>query len=141
MFFCLYMTSVFLLLLLRKKYGKKSTWKKVRPDSASSGHVTLSFSVKKAPLVQILCNFRLCMRRTYFRTWPLPDRDSSGHVTDVTSGHACAMVRSSSILRKYYLNCSHILLESININLKGESRLLLSCRTLNINKDEYLLYG
>jgi hypothetical protein len=75
MFFCLYMTSVFLLLLLlRKKYGKKSTWKKVRPDSASSGHVTLSFSVKKAPLVQILCNFRLCMRRTYFRTWPLPDR-------------------------------------------------------------------
>ena len=35
------------------------------PDRASSGHVT---SGEKAPLGQILCNFRLHMRRTYFRT-------------------------------------------------------------------------
>jgi hypothetical protein len=34
--------------------------------------------VKKFPLWRILRNFRLHMRRTYFRT---------GHVTDVTSGH------------------------------------------------------
>ena len=35
-------------------------------------------SGQKATLGRILRNFRLCMRRTYFRT---------GHVTDVTSGH------------------------------------------------------
>jgi hypothetical protein len=45
------------------------------PDSASSGHVTLSLPVKKAPLGRILRNFRLHMRRTYFRT---------EHMTDVT---------------------------------------------------------
>ena len=45
---------------------------------ASSGHVTLSLPVKKAPLERILCNFRLRMSRTYFRI---------GHVTNVTSGH------------------------------------------------------
>jgi hypothetical protein len=28
--------------------------------------------VKKAPLGRILCNFRLRMHKTYFRTWPLP---------------------------------------------------------------------
>jgi hypothetical protein len=27
------------------------------------------------------------MGRTYFRSGPLPDRVTSGHVTDVTSGH------------------------------------------------------
>jgi hypothetical protein len=72
----------FVLLLLRKKYGKKSmeknvrgkkngkkvrggsTGKKVRPDRAPSGHVTLSLPVKKAPLGRILRNVRLRMRRT-----------------------------------------------------------------------------
>ena len=81
----------FVLLLLRKKYGKKSTekksmekkvreknstgekygkkkngkkvrggstGKKVRPDRAPSGHVTLSLPVKKAPLGRILRNVR-----------------------------------------------------------------------------------
>jgi hypothetical protein len=74
----------------KKKYGEKSTgkkirekspWKKVREkkygkivrqDRTSSGHVTLSFPVKKAPLGRILHNFRLCIHRTYFRTGPLP---------------------------------------------------------------------
>ena len=76
----------FVLLLLRKKYGKKSTekkvWKKstgkkyekkerekvrgkkVRPDRAPSGYVTLSLPVKKAPLGRILRNVRLRMRRS-----------------------------------------------------------------------------
>ena len=37
------------------------------------------------------------------------------HVTsgDVTSGQACAMVRSPSIPLKYGLNCAHILLTNI----------------------------
>ena len=44
------------------------------------GHFrTGSLPVKKAPLGRILRNFRLHMRITYFRT---------GHMTDVTSGHA-----------------------------------------------------
>jgi hypothetical protein len=40
------------------------------PDRVTSG--------QKAPLGRILRNFRLRIRRTYFRIW---------HVTDVTSGH------------------------------------------------------
>ena len=51
---------------------------------ASSGHVTLSLPVKKAPLERILCNLRLRMRRTYFRIWHVTNA-TSGHVT---SGHA-----------------------------------------------------
>ena len=43
-------------------YGKKS-----KADRTSSGHVTLSLPVKKAPLGRILRNFRLRMRRTYLR--------------------------------------------------------------------------
>ena len=60
-----------------KKYQKKVRGKKVRPDRTSSGHVTLSLPVKKAPLGRILRNFGLC--RTYFRTGPLPV--TFGHVT------------------------------------------------------------
>ena len=58
---------------LGKKYGGEEVWEKiVRPGRTSSGHVTLSLPVKKAPLGQIVRNFRLSMRRTHFRTWPLP---------------------------------------------------------------------
>ena len=56
-------------------------------------------SGQKAPLRWILRNFRLRMRRTYFRT---------GHVTDVTSGLVTGVISghvtsgsSSSLLRKY----------------------------------------
>ena len=74
----------------KKSTGNKSAAKKVRPDRTSSGHLTLSLPVKKAPLRRILRNFGLHMCRTYFRTGPLP-------VTSlpVTSGQAYAMVRSS----------------------------------------------
>jgi len=41
-----------------------------------SGHVTLSLTVKRPPLVRIWRNFRLRMRITYFRT-----------MTNITSGH------------------------------------------------------
>ena len=44
-------------------------------------------SDQKAPLGRILRNFRLRMRRTYFRTGHVTGV-TSGHVTDVTSGHA-----------------------------------------------------
>jgi hypothetical protein len=47
-----------------KNYGEQITGQKVRPDRTSSGHVTLSLPVKKAPLGRILRNFRLRMRRT-----------------------------------------------------------------------------
>jgi hypothetical protein len=50
----------------------KRTGKKGRPDRASSVHVILSLPVKKAPLWRILRNFRMRMRRTYFRTGSLP---------------------------------------------------------------------
>ena len=50
------------------KYGKTIMGKN---SKSSSDHVTLSLPVKKAPLGQIVRNFRLSMRRTHFRTWPL----------------------------------------------------------------------
>ena len=59
----------------KKRKGKKNG-KNVRPDRASSGHLTLSLPVKKAPLGRILRNLRLRMRRTYFRTGSLRSRDS-----------------------------------------------------------------
>ncbi len=57
-------------------------------DMASSGHVTSGhvsdlISGEKAIIRRILRNFRLHMRRTYFRTWPLPVTSLS--VTWVTS--------------------------------------------------------
>ena len=54
---------------------------------------------QKAPLGRIWRNSRLRMRITYFRT---------GHVTDVTSGHA-----QWSDPRKYGLSCTHILLMQV----------------------------
>jgi hypothetical protein len=58
---------------VREKNTGKKVWEKiVRPDRASSGHVTLSLPVKKAPLGRILRKFRLRMRIAYFRTGPLP---------------------------------------------------------------------
>ena len=56
-------------------------------------------SGQKAPLGWILRNFRLRMRRTYFRTWHVTDV-TSGLVTGVISGHVTSG-SSSSLLRKY----------------------------------------
>ena len=58
--------------LRKKKFVKKIREIIVRPDMVSSGHVTLSLPVKKDPLQRILRSIRLRMRRTYFRTGPLP---------------------------------------------------------------------
>ena len=75
--------SVAMLLLLRKKRGKKPGMRRtysrsgLLPDRSSSGHVTLSSSSQKAPLGRIWHNFR---------TWHVTDVTSC-HVTDVTSGH------------------------------------------------------
>jgi hypothetical protein len=64
---------VAMLLLLRKKRGEKAGHaQNILQDSATSGqatsgHVTDVTSGQKAPLGRILCNYRLRMRRTYFR--------------------------------------------------------------------------
>ena len=78
------------------------------PNRDSSGHVTWSLPVKKVPLVRILCNFRLRMRRTYLRTGQVNDV-ISGHMTYVTSGHV-TFGSTSHNLRKCGLSCTHILL-------------------------------
>jgi hypothetical protein len=65
---------------------------------ATTSHVTLSLPVKSPPLGRIWCNFRLRMRRTYFRTMHVT-YVTSGHVTDVTSGYMTSG-RSSLLLRK-----------------------------------------
>ena len=89
--------SVAMLLLLRKK---RRTYFRLGPlpDMGYSGHVTLSLPVKRPPLGRIWRNFRLRMRRRYFRTMT---EVTFGHVTHVTSGHVTsghfrsyAMVRS-----------------------------------------------
>ena len=93
---------------------KKKTWEKARhaqdllPVRATSGQGLFRLrdfvtSGQKAPLWRIWRHFRLRMRRTYFRTGPLPDKASSSHVTlslpvkrlyqggyVATSGCACA---------------------------------------------------
>ena len=61
------------------------------PDRASVSHVTV-ISGQKAPLGRIWCNFRLRIRRTYFRT---------GHVTDVTSSHVTNGSTTAQHHRKY----------------------------------------
>jgi hypothetical protein len=73
--------SVAMLLLLRKKRGKRPGMR--RTYFRSRDFVT---SCQKAALGRIWRNFRLRMRRIYFRTWHLTDVTSC-HVTDVTSGH------------------------------------------------------
>ena len=83
---------VAMLLLLRKKRGGKAGHaQNLLPVRATSGqghfmkgqvtfgsHVT---TIKKK------AREKPGMRRTYFRTVPLSDRSTSGHVSDVTSGH------------------------------------------------------
>jgi hypothetical protein len=102
---------VAMLLLLRKKRGENGacaepTFRSGQlldrplPDSASSGNVTFSLPVKKPPLGRIWRNFRLRMRRTYFRTV---------HMTDVTSGIMTSGC-SSSLLRKCGFVLADILL-------------------------------
>jgi hypothetical protein len=86
---------VAMLLLLRKKCGKKSgmrrTYFRSGPllDMATSGQCLFRScdfvtSGQKATLRGIWHNFLLCMRRTHFRT--MTDV-TSGHVTGITSGH------------------------------------------------------
>ena len=99
---------VAMLLLLRKKRGKKPGMCRTYfrsgplPDRASYSHVTGVTSVQNTLLGWIWGNFRLCMRRTYFRTIT---NVTSGHMTDVTSGHVTSgHVTSGSTsqhLRKY----------------------------------------
>jgi len=69
---------VAMLLLLRKKRGEKARHaQNLLPIRATSGRVTVTSGRKVLP-GRIWRNFRLRMRRTYFRTW---------YVTDVTSVH------------------------------------------------------
>jgi hypothetical protein len=83
-------------------------------DRAPSGHV---ISGQKALLGRILRNFRLRMRRTYFRTGHVTDVTSShvtdvtsGYVTGVTSGHVISGSTPSQHPLKCGLSCTHILL-------------------------------
>ena len=97
-----------ILLLLRKKRGGKRAC--AEPTSGQFLFRSRDFvtSVKRSPLRRILSNFRLLMRRTYFRTGHLTDITSG----DVTSGHITSGC-SSSLLRKcgfvvliyYYYMC------------------------------------
>ena len=60
----------------------------ILPDRASSGDVNLtSLPVK---IMLLLAGGKPGMRSTYFRPGSLPDRASSGHVTDVTSARSPA---------------------------------------------------
>jgi hypothetical protein len=95
-------------LLLRKKRGgnracAEHTSGQGRFRTGSLPVTWLLLPMKKVPLGRILCNFRLRMRRRYFRTW---------HIADITSGDV-TIVASGSIsqhLRKCDLSCVHILL-------------------------------
>jgi hypothetical protein len=105
---------VAMVLILRKKRGKKPGMRRTYfrsrplPDRASSSDVTLSLPVKMFPLGRILCNFRLRMRRTYFRTGHMTDV-TSGHVTDVTFGH----VTSGSTLSVPIYYCRYFTLDRL----------------------------
>ena len=90
---------VAMLLLLRKTKTREKAGHahNLLPIRTASGHGLFRSrdfvtSGQKVPLGQIWRNFRLHMRRTYFRTGYVTDitsgHDTSGHVTDVTSGHA-----------------------------------------------------
>jgi hypothetical protein len=63
--------------------------------------------VKKAPLCRICRNFRLHIRRTYFRTGHVTDI-TSDQVADVTSGHVTSGSSTASLHRKGDLSCAHI---------------------------------
>jgi hypothetical protein len=95
-------------LVLKKRGEKAGHAQNTLPDRDSSGHVTWSLPVKKAPLGRLLCDFRLRMRITYLRTGQV-NGVTSGHMTYVTSGHVTSGSASQN-LRKCGLSCTHILL-------------------------------
>ena len=116
--------SVAMLLLLRKKMREKAGHpQNLLPVMAISGQGLFRSrdfvtSGQKAPLWRIWCTFRLCMRRTYFRTGHVT-YVTSGHVTDVTSGHMTDVTSGSTTAqhhRKYDLSCPHILLTGVSTN-------------------------
>ena len=84
--FSYYSSSIVLFTTTKKKEEETGHAQNILPDRASSGYVTNVTSGQKAPLGRILRNFRLSMRRTYFRS--LPYSASSGFVTSghITSG-------------------------------------------------------
>jgi hypothetical protein len=73
--------------------------------------VTDVTSGQKALLGRIWRN-RLRMRRTYFRSGPLPARVTSCHVTDVPSGHVTGVpsghVISGSTTSQHHLKCDFV---------------------------------
>ena len=99
--------AMLLLLLLRKKRREKAGHtQNLLPVKATSGQDLFRsrdfvISGQKSPLGRIWHHFRLHIRRTYFRSRPLPDRVTSGHVTDVTSGHVTSGCSKASLHRKY----------------------------------------
>ena len=72
----------FVLLLLKEKNAGET-----RACAEHTSGQGLCHFGQKVPLGRILCNFRLRMCITYFRTVHMIDV-TSGHVTYVTSGHA-----------------------------------------------------
>ena len=76
--------SVVMLLLQRKKRGKNGAC--AEPTSGQGHFRTCPLPVTWVCHFRIWRNFRLRMRRTYFRTRHVIDV-TSGHMTDVTSGH------------------------------------------------------
>ena len=102
---------VAMLLLLRKKEGKAGHAQNLLPVRTTSSHVTDVTSGQKALLGRIWRN-RLRMRRTYFRSGPLPARVTSCHVTDVPSGHVTGVpsghVISGSTTSQHHLKCDFV---------------------------------
>jgi hypothetical protein len=76
---------------------------------ASSGHVTVT-SGEKGPTRADIVQLPVAHAQNILPNMTSSDHVTAGHVTDVTSGQACAIVRSSSILRKCDFVRTHILL-------------------------------
>ena len=98
----------------REKAGHTQNLLPVKATSGQDLFRSRAFVIsgQKAPLGRIWYHFRLHMRRTYFRSRPLPDRVTSGHVTDVTSGHVTSGCSTASLHRKYKFVRAHKLLRS-----------------------------
>ena len=82
-------------------------------------------SGQKVPLGRIWRNFRLRMRRTYFRTWHVTDV-TLGYVTDITSGHVTSGSTPSQHPLKYGFVRTHILRTDIPFNDRQDMHFISS---------------
>ena len=104
---------VAMLLLLRKKRGEKPGMRRTYfrsgplPDRVSSSHVTLSLPIKR-PTRANMAQLPVAHAHNI-----LPDMATSGHMTDVTSGH----VTSGRTTSQHHLKCGFVRAHILLINL------------------------